>query len=313
MAELGINTVRTYTPPRARAARRGRAPRPARHGRAAVVAARRLSRRPRAEADDPPRDRRARSPSSATIRRSCAFALGNEIPPGVVRWHGRHARRALPAQPVRGREGRVAGQPVHLRQLSADGISRSLVLRHLRVQRLPAPRARAARLPRAAAAHRRPEAAAARRGGRRQHSRRRRRARPRSRDAHPRRVRGRRLRRDRVRVDRRMVARRPSGRRLEVRPRRSRAAPEAGGARRRRGVRGRAVLARASAHLAARLGRRLRLQRRRHARRQPALARAAHLSGLRDHPRQRRLDAIAPARSAAASRGCASSTRRTPA
>ena len=26
------------------------------------------------------------------------FALGNEIPPGVVRWHGRLARRALPAR-----------------------------------------------------------------------------------------------------------------------------------------------------------------------------------------------------------------------
>ena len=28
------------------------------------------------------------------------FALGNEIPPGVVRWHGRAARRALPARPL---------------------------------------------------------------------------------------------------------------------------------------------------------------------------------------------------------------------
>ena len=105
------------------------------------------------------------------------------------------------------------------------------------------------------------------------------------------------MRRDRVRVDRRVVARRPSGRRLGVRPRRSRAPPEAGGRRRRRGVRRRAVL-RASAQrsVAARLGRRLRLQRRRHARGLPALARAADLSGLRDHPRQRRLDAIATER-----------------
>ena len=91
------------------------------------------------------------------------------------------ARRAFPAQPVRGRQGRVARQPVHLRQLSADRISRSLVPRHLRLQRLPASRARAARVSRAAAAHRRPEAAAARRGGRRQHPRRRSAARPRSR------------------------------------------------------------------------------------------------------------------------------------
>ena len=45
-----------------------------------------------------------------------------------------------------------------------------------------------------------------------------------------------------------------------------------------------------AAHVAARLGRRLRLQRRRHARRLPVVARAADLSRLRDHPRQRRLD-----------------------
>ena len=41
--------------------------------------------------------------------------------------------------------------------------------------------------------------------------------------------------------------------------------------------------------VAARVGGRLRLQRGRHARRLPRLARAAHLSGLRNHPRQRRL------------------------
>ena len=75
-----------------------------------------------------------------------------------------------------------------------------------------------------------------------------------------------------------------------VRPRRSRPPAEAGGRGRGRGVRGRAVRPRAAERLAARLGRRLRLQRRRHARGQPPLARAAHVSGLRDHPRQRRLE-----------------------
>ena len=88
MASLGINTVRIYTPPRRdlldEAARRG----PARHGRAAVVAARRVSRRSFAEADDPPRDRReggrARRPSGGADLRA-----RQRDPAGVVRWHGR--------------------------------------------------------------------------------------------------------------------------------------------------------------------------------------------------------------------------------
>ena len=66
------------------------------------------------------------------------------------------------------------------------------MLRRLRVQRLPAPRSRPARVPRAAAAHRRRAAAAARGSGRRQHPRRRRRAGRDHRDARPRGVRGRR-------------------------------------------------------------------------------------------------------------------------
>ena len=106
------------------------------------------------------------------------FALGNEIPPGVVRWHGRVRVERFLRDLYDDAKAASPGQPVHLRQLSADRVPRSLVLRRLRVQRLPAPRGRAARVPRAAAAHRRPQAAAARRGGRRQHPRGRRRARP---------------------------------------------------------------------------------------------------------------------------------------
>src|SRR5204862_476525 len=64
-------------------------------------------------------------------------------------------------------------------------------------------------------------------------------------DAHPRGIRGRRLRRDRLCLDRPMVARRPIGRRLDVRARRSRPTREAGRARRRVGLRGRALFARA--------------------------------------------------------------------
>ena len=153
---------------------------------------------------------RARCARSATIRRSLMFALGNEIPPGVVRWHGRAARRAIPAQSLRGREGGVAGQPVHLRQLSADRVPRSVVLRRLRVQRLSAPRGRAARVPGRLQhiAGQKPlllaEAGAdsireGEDGPGRDH-----------RDAHPRRLRRRRVRRDGLRLDRRMVARRPS-------------------------------------------------------------------------------------------------------
>ena len=72
-----------------RSARRGGAPRSARHGRTALVAARRVSRRPSRSG--------ARSAASIlTLVNELGdhpavlmFALGNEIPPGVVRWHGR--------------------------------------------------------------------------------------------------------------------------------------------------------------------------------------------------------------------------------
>ena len=152
---------------------------------------------------------------------------------GVVRWHGHVRVERFLRRLYEDAKAASPDEPLHLRQLSADRVPRSLVLRRLRVQRLPASRAGAARVSRAAAAHRRPQAAAAGRGGRRQHPRRRGRPGRDHGDAHPRRVRGRRVRRGRVRVDRRMVARRPSGRRLGVRPRRSRSQAEAG---RRRGV-----------------------------------------------------------------------------
>ena len=297
-----------------RPARRSGPPRPARHGRAAVVAARRVSRRSLAEA------RRSGASSSRKVARARRSSCRARCSRSATR-----SRRASSAgtaalrverflrEPVRGREGGVARQPVHLRQLSADRVPRPLVLRHLRVQRLPAPRAGAARLPRAAAAHRRPEAAAARRSGRRQHPRRRRPARPTITAMHIRAAfeegacgaiafawtdewwRG-----------------GHRGRRLGVRPRRSRAPPEAGGgAPSPAAFARRAVLARAQRDLAARVGRRLRLQRRRHARGLPRVARAADLSGLRNHPRQRRLARSHRARSAARIRACASSTSRT--
>ncbi len=254
-----------------------------------MVAARRVSRRPDAEAGDPPRHHRkgCRAWRSSGAADLCARQRDSARRRPVAR---PHARRAFPAGSLRRREERVAGEPVHLRQFPADRIPRPLLLRHLCVQRLPAPRAGASRVPRAAAAHRRPAAAAARRGGRRQHPRGRGRAGRHHRDAHSRRLRRRGVRRNRIRLDRRVVARRARGRGLEVRPRRSRSPAEAGGGRRRGGVRRRAVLARAAASMAEGVGRRLRVRRRGHARGQPPLARGADLPGLRDHPRQRRLE-----------------------
>ena len=188
MAELGINTVRdVHAAARATCSTKRPATACGSWSGCPGRSTSRSSTIARLKREHPPRDRRRRCASSAIIPRSSLFALGNEIPPGVVRWHGRRARRALPAQPVRGREGGVARQPVHLRQLPADRVPRSLVLRHLRVQRLPAPRAGAARVPRAAAAHRRSQAAAAGRSRRRQHSRRRGRSGRDHGDAHPRR------------------------------------------------------------------------------------------------------------------------------
>ena len=79
------------------AARPRRRARPPGHGRPALGAARHLPRRPR------PRARRS-SERSARRCASCAghpavlcYAIGNEIPASIVRWHGRQPDRALPA------------------------------------------------------------------------------------------------------------------------------------------------------------------------------------------------------------------------
>ena len=200
------------------------------------------------------------------------FALGNEIPPGVVRWHGRLRVERFLREPVRGREGRARPRrlftyvnfpPTEFLDLSFFDVCAFNVYLHRE--------AGAARLPRAAAAHRRPQAAAAGRSGRRQHPRRRSGPGRDHRDAHPRRVRGRRVRRGRVRVDRRVVARRPSP---STTGRSASSIASAARSRRRAAVATAFADApfsrRAQRTLAARLGRRLRLQRRRHARRLPA-------------------------------------------
>ena len=164
-----------------------------------------------ARADDPARRLVDRSRELGGSSGGADVRARQRDPAGVVRWHGRQRVERFLRELYDDGKGRGAGQPVHLRQLSADRVSRPLVPRRLRVQRLPAPRSRAARATSrgcSTSPGNKPlllaEAGAdsIREGedGQAEHHR----------DAHPRRLRGGRVRRGRVCVDRRMVARRPS-------------------------------------------------------------------------------------------------------
>ncbi len=141
MAELGINTVRVYTPPR-----RDLLDAALTHGLRVMVGL------PWAQhvafLDDRKLRRQIETDLLETVRALgdhpavLMFALGNEIPPSIVRWHGRlRVERFLRSAVPQGESDRAA-EPVHLRQLSTDRVPRPLLLRPLRLQRLPASRSR---------------------------------------------------------------------------------------------------------------------------------------------------------------------------
>ena len=241
------------------------------------------------------------------------FALGNEIPPGVVRWHGRVRVEQFLRDLYERREGArrpTACSPTSTSRRPSSSTCRSSTSARSTSTCTARPScARTSRgcstspaTSRCCSPRRAPTASARARTGQAAIT-----------AMHVRAAfeEGA-VRRGRVRVDRRVVARRPSGRGLGVRPRRSRAAARS----RRRSP----------------WPRRSRTRRFRRAARRTwprvsvvvcaynaadtledclTLARAAHVSRLRDHPRQRRLDAIGRARSGTRIRACASSTSRT--
>ena len=160
-----------------RPARRGGAPRPARHGRAALVAARRVSRRSVAAA------RRSAARSSAQVARARRSSGGADV---RARQRDSAGRRPL-ARPRCASSGSCATCTTDAKAASPDSLftyvnfppTEFLDLSFFDICAFNVylhREAGAARLPRAAAAHRRPQAAAARRSGRRQHPRGRRRA-----------------------------------------------------------------------------------------------------------------------------------------
>ena len=294
------------------APRHGGAARPARHGRHAMDAARRVPRRSRADAEHPasrwPRPCGALASHPAVLM----FAVGNEIPPSVVRWHGQRPHRALPPRSLRRRASRpspdslltyVNFPPTEYLDLDCFDVCSFNVYLHREADL----RAYLARLQHVAGAKPLP----AGRGRRRQH---------------PRRLDGQAgITAMHVRaafeegacgavafswtdewwrgghtVDDWAI--RPGGR----------GAPAEAGARRRvAGVRRGAVHGRARAPLAEGVGGGLRLQRRRHDRRLPGVAGRADLSRLRGDCRQRRLDGRDRRDRAAVSQASGSSTSRT--
>ena len=212
MAGLGINTVRTYTPPRPDLLDEA-----ARHGLRVMVGLpwsqhvaflddRRADARRSGSEIVAPRCARSRDHPAALM-----FALGNEIPPAVVRWHGRVRDRALPARLYRRRARRrrpTACSPTSTSRRPSSSTSPffDVCAFNVYLHREAELRAYLARLQHIAGhkplllAEAGADSIREGQDGQAEHHR----------DARPRGVRGRRVRRGRVRLDRRVVARRPS-------------------------------------------------------------------------------------------------------
>ena len=159
MAANGVNAVRTYTVPprwlldlaeRARAVRDGRAARGRSTSRSSTTAS------------GPPRS----SERMREMVRSCAghpailcYAIGNEIPASIVRWHGKQPDRALPEAALLRGEERGPGRARDLRELPEHRVPLAALHRPRVLQRVPRVGPAVRVLPRSAAAHRRRPAA----------------------------------------------------------------------------------------------------------------------------------------------------------
>ena len=142
MAANGINAVRTYTvPPRWLLDLRPRE-RPLGDGRACPGSSTSRSSTIRAAA-------RSIAERVAAGVRACAghpailcYAIGNEIPASIVRWHGRRAHRAVPGAALRGGQGGGPRGARHVRELPEHRVPPAAVHRPRLLQRLPRVRAR---------------------------------------------------------------------------------------------------------------------------------------------------------------------------
>ena len=102
---------------------------------------------------------RGRAPLSRAIPRCSAYAIGNEIPASIVRWHGRRRIERFLKRLYEAAKQRGPGRPRHLRQLPEHRVPHLPFLDFVLLQRLPRGRARIRVLPRAPAEHRRRPAA----------------------------------------------------------------------------------------------------------------------------------------------------------
>ncbi|MEZ5285703.1 MAG: hypothetical protein R2712_13035 [Vicinamibacterales bacterium] len=137
MAESGLNTVRVYTVPDSSLLDAA-----LRHGLKVMVGVPWTQHV--AFLDDRALARQIRQDTAAAVRSLARhpavlmFAVGNEVPAPVVRWHGQVGRSATCGRSTTPARTRRPGAP-HLRQLPADRVPRPRLLRRLQLQRLPPP------------------------------------------------------------------------------------------------------------------------------------------------------------------------------